>query len=294
MSNFSITVFTPTFNRVNELKRLYESLKLQSYKNFTWLVVDDGSTDLTGSFIEQCVKENYISIDYIYCQNGGKQRAYNIAIEHASSDLFICIDSDDIYIPEAFEVIVDNWSKITNRDEFVSISYLSGDLKGNLIGSKFPDSVHVGRHFDIHNRFDVRGDKGMAFNTKILRKFRFPVFPDEKFTTEALLYNRMSIKYKTFYINRILEIKEYLIDGLSDKYQRLLIDNPKSSATYYNEFFLHELSLKMKIKAKTNYFRYQLHQRHIALNRTASMFFGLNGFCFVLAYILYLKDLKRK
>jgi glycosyltransferase involved in cell wall biosynthesis len=38
-----ITVFTPTYNRAHTLTRLYNSLKAQSYKNFEWLIVDDGS-----------------------------------------------------------------------------------------------------------------------------------------------------------------------------------------------------------------------------------------------------------
>ncbi|WP_309559784.1 glycosyltransferase family 2 protein [Bacteroides thetaiotaomicron] len=42
-----ITVFTPTYNRGYIIQQLYDSLILQSYKNFEWLVIDDGSTDDT-------------------------------------------------------------------------------------------------------------------------------------------------------------------------------------------------------------------------------------------------------
>ena len=37
-----ITVFTPTYNRGYIIKQLYNSLILQSYKDFEWLVIDDG------------------------------------------------------------------------------------------------------------------------------------------------------------------------------------------------------------------------------------------------------------
>ena len=43
--NFSITVLTCTFNRKKYLKKLIKSLEKQNYKNFVWLVADDGSTD---------------------------------------------------------------------------------------------------------------------------------------------------------------------------------------------------------------------------------------------------------
>lgn len=40
---YQFTVFTPTFNRANTLGLVFESLMKQSYKNFEWLIVDDGS-----------------------------------------------------------------------------------------------------------------------------------------------------------------------------------------------------------------------------------------------------------
>ena len=50
-SNIRITIFTPTYNRGELLKRLYQSLVDQQYKNFEWLIVDDGSTDYTEEIV---------------------------------------------------------------------------------------------------------------------------------------------------------------------------------------------------------------------------------------------------
>ena len=47
-----ITVFTPTYNRAHLLPRLYESLYKQTFKDFEWLIVDDGSTDETREVVE--------------------------------------------------------------------------------------------------------------------------------------------------------------------------------------------------------------------------------------------------
>ena len=46
-SNPLLTVFTPTYNRAHLLPLLYESLCKQTFKNFEWVVVDDGSKDHT-------------------------------------------------------------------------------------------------------------------------------------------------------------------------------------------------------------------------------------------------------
>ena len=42
-----ITVFTPTYNRGYIIEKLYRSLQQQTFTDFEWLVIDDGSTDHT-------------------------------------------------------------------------------------------------------------------------------------------------------------------------------------------------------------------------------------------------------
>ena len=44
---YKITVFTPTYNRAYIIETLYRSLQRQTYKDFEWVVVDDGSADNT-------------------------------------------------------------------------------------------------------------------------------------------------------------------------------------------------------------------------------------------------------
>ena len=45
------TIGTPTYNRKDLLLRLYESLKRQTFRDFVWLIVDDGSTDGTKELV---------------------------------------------------------------------------------------------------------------------------------------------------------------------------------------------------------------------------------------------------
>ena len=47
-----ITVFTPTYNRADLLKRCYESMCRQTNKNFIWMIIDDGSTDNTKEVVD--------------------------------------------------------------------------------------------------------------------------------------------------------------------------------------------------------------------------------------------------
>lgn len=250
------TIFTPTYNRKELLKNLYESLKNQTYKDFEWIIVNDGSSDGTELSVRQFLDEKILDIKYFYKENGGKQRAYNYGVEKARGELFICLDSDDKYVDNALETILKYWKKYENDREIAGMGYLSIYENGEVIGTKFPKDEMITTQFDIYNKYKVKGDKGLMFRTKILKQFPFPVFKGEKFTTEAVVYNRISEKYKMLYINEKIEIKEYQGDGLTSKYNELLMRNPEGQALYHNERNRHKMTFKEKILNNAVYYKF--------------------------------------
>ena len=75
-----MTVFTPTFNRRQTLERVYRSLREQTFMDFEWLIVDDGSTDDTGALVAGWREEaNFFPIRYHWKPNGGKHTAHKEA-----------------------------------------------------------------------------------------------------------------------------------------------------------------------------------------------------------------------
>ena len=59
--NVFITVFTPAYNRAHLLPRAYESLKRQGYRDFEWIIVDDGSTDDTEAVVGGLLEKSEFS-----------------------------------------------------------------------------------------------------------------------------------------------------------------------------------------------------------------------------------------
>ena len=253
---YKFTIFTPTYNRAGLLKKLYESLKNQSFKNFEWLIVDDGSTDNTYESIQGFQKENIIDIRYIKKENGGKQRAYNVGVENAKGELFICLDSDDTYVENGLEIILKYWEKYSNDKKIAGMVYLSVYPNGEIIGVKFPKDEMISNQFEIYYDFKVSGDKGLMFRTEILKNYKFPEINGEKFVTEAVVYNRISQTYKILYINEKIEIKEYHEDGLTSKYAKLLINNPRGNSIYHNERNFFKMSFKDKILNNAVYYKF--------------------------------------
>ena len=102
-NDYIFTVFTPTYNRAHTLSRVYKSLADQTFKNFEWLIVDDGSTDGTKVLIEKWTEEASFPIRYFYQENQGKHIAHNLGVKKARGELFLSLDSDDTCVPEALE-----------------------------------------------------------------------------------------------------------------------------------------------------------------------------------------------
>ena len=250
------TIFTPTFNRKELLEKLYKSLQKQTYKDFEWLIVDDGSADGTKEKIEEFLSEKKLDIKYYFKENGGKQRAYNFATDKANGELFICLDSDDEYVENGLETILKYWKKYEKNSNIAGMGYLSTYPNREVIGSSFPEKEMVSTQFDIYNKYGVKGDKGLMFRTKIIKKYKFPVFDDEKFITEAVVYNRICEKYKMVYVNEKIEVKEYQEDGLTAKYNNLLLRNPKGQALYHNEINSQNLSFKQKVLNNAVYYKF--------------------------------------
>ena len=80
-----ITIFTPTYNRASLLPRLYESIKAQTFRDFEWLIVDDGSTDDSGKILDE-YKEKDTRIKVIHKENAGTGAARNDGLRIAKGE----------------------------------------------------------------------------------------------------------------------------------------------------------------------------------------------------------------
>ena len=157
-----LTVFTPTYNRAYSLPRCYKSLKKQTCKDFIWLIIDDGSSDNTKELVDLWIKENFISIKYIYQENQGMHGAHNTAYENIDTELNVCIDSDDYMPNDAVEKILKFWDK-NKSPELAGIIGLDAYESMEVIGNKFPDNLDKTTLFEINNKLKIKGDKKLVY-----------------------------------------------------------------------------------------------------------------------------------
>jgi len=144
-----ITVFTPTYNRAYCLGQCYESLVKQTNKDFVWLIIDDGSTDTTKTLVESWISEKKIDSIYHFQENQGMHGAHNGAYKLITTELNICIDSDDFMPDDAVEKILNFWNKTHKNEHIAGIIGLDANKEGKIIGTKIPENVKETTLYDF-------------------------------------------------------------------------------------------------------------------------------------------------
>jgi GT2 family glycosyltransferase len=112
MPSNSLSVIVPTYNREKVLEKALEAYLAQSSPQFIHelLVVDDGSTDGTGSMVQEFGRRSAFPIRYLRQPNKGPAAARNVGIREARSNLVLFTDSDIIPEPDLVEQHI-KWHK---------------------------------------------------------------------------------------------------------------------------------------------------------------------------------------
>ena len=106
-----ISVIVPVYNVENVLHYCVDSILAQTFSGFELILVNDGSTDGSGSVCDEYAKKDS-RIKAIHIENQGVSVARNTGIKNANGEYFIFIDSDDYieenYLEELINVKNDN------------------------------------------------------------------------------------------------------------------------------------------------------------------------------------------
>ena len=222
----TVAIVTPVYNRRDAMKRLFDSLKAQISKDFYWLIVDDGSCDNFCDDVPFYKEEADFEIEYFTKENGGKHTALNLAFEKVDSDLFFIVDSDDYLTRDAVSIIVSDWKNLKNNERICSLIYLRGYSEKKVIGEAFPIDHIIANDIDLREYHYIAGDKAEVFRSDLLKKYRFPVYPEEKFQGENYVWWQLTSERDSYYVNKIIYLGNYLEGGLTKSGRYLRISCP--------------------------------------------------------------------
>ena len=233
---YSLTVFTPTYNRCEYLKKCYQSLCDQTNKDFVWQIVDDGSNDGTEELIASFIKENKITIDYQWKENGGKASAINRSLEITSTPLWVCLDSDDYFFPDAVGVMLKVCADIGDKKNVCgAITVRSNEDGTPMHGINMPQGVEYATQLDIRYKYKVPAEYAQVYKTEVIKKYRFPLYEGEKFVTESWMQDQIDTEYVFKLFRDPVMVCEYLPSGLTNNYWKLIRNNPRGFLDFYGQ-----------------------------------------------------------
>lgn len=134
-----VTVYIPTYNRLELLKRAVKSVQDQTYQNLEIIIVDDCSTDGTQEFLPQLANEDQRIRYFIKEQNSGACVSRNIAIENSTGAFITGLDDDDYFKENRIKEFVDNWEDKYNL------------LFSNLLYKKSENNFQTNYRFAMKN-----------------------------------------------------------------------------------------------------------------------------------------------
>lgn len=124
-----ISVITSVYNVERFVRQCLESVIAQTFRDWEFIVIDDGATDGSGAICDECAAADS-RIKVIHKKNTGLSDSRNMGIEMASADIIGFVDSDDWIEPDMFEKM---YHAITDTGADIAVCGLFKDYPGKSI-----------------------------------------------------------------------------------------------------------------------------------------------------------------
>lgn len=185
-----VSIVVPVYNVAEYLGICIESLVQQTYRNIEILLVDDGSTDVSGDICKEWAARDS-RIVYIRKANGGAASARNVALDRCRGQYIAFVDSDDYidenYIEVLYAAIDENGADISIcgwKNETESVPVKADSVKGSVVYAK----TEALSKLLYQEEFDT-AMWAKLYRARLFENIRFP---------EGNIYEDIAIIYKVF------------------------------------------------------------------------------------------------
>lgn len=215
---YRFTVFTPVYNCEKSINKVHKSLLNQTYIDFEWLIVNDGSTDNSHKIIEELIENSPLNIIYVNnIKNKHKFSCFIQGVSLAKGELFLTFDGDDECYPNALEVFNREYSNVPEelKDKIVAVTGLCVDQLGNRVGDLFPEEPYYSNTFKSQALDFIVGEKWGFTKTDVLKDITInSQLLNIGYIPESLIWNLIAKQgYITKYINEVLRIYYINVEG---------------------------------------------------------------------------------
>lgn len=185
-----ISVIMLTYNRENMVGRAIESILNQSYRDFEFIIVDNGSDDRSGEIADTyAIKDDRIKVIHITKSNIGTGR--NTGLDAAKGEYITFIDDDDTAEPDMLEFL---YGLAKEQDADISLSGSIKEVNGEFLPNCMFDEKLVMTPEEAVITLLKRKKYNAAMPSKLMRR---ELFDKIRFCTEGK-YDDITVVYKYF------------------------------------------------------------------------------------------------
>lgn len=179
-----ISIVIPMYNSEKYIKKCIESIIKQTYKKLQIIIIDDGSTDESGTICKEfCKKDN--RIEYFYKKNQGVSSARNLAIDKIIGRYVIFIDSDDWIEKNMIELLHENIKKYNADISICGYDKIYQNGKVDISECNYKNKIYTkNKIYMYENLLNKHGYKGYLWNklikTDLIKKADKIIYFNEK------------------------------------------------------------------------------------------------------------------
>ncbi len=131
----TFSIIMPTWNRRAVISRAIDSVIKQSFESWQLIIADDGSTDGTEALLKENYREHFESgkIIFIAGKHAGVSAARNLALEEATGDWIVYLDSDNEWREHYLLITASGYL----RDPALRTAYASLSVDDRASGRRF-------------------------------------------------------------------------------------------------------------------------------------------------------------
>jgi len=214
-NNLLVSIITVCYNSEDHIRKTIESVLNQTYNNIEYIIIDGGSTNNTIDIIKEYESKFNGRMKWISEKDNGVYDAMNKGIELAEGELVGILNSDDWYLEESVELVVNKYLDKKENKKFPVIvgGIYRVDENGNILYKKMNTKKELDdkinktmpvTHPSVFVAMDIYKEIGV-FNTK------YDILADY----DLILRFYYNEKVEFYFIDKI--ITAFRTGGLSDK-----------------------------------------------------------------------------
>lgn len=226
-----VSVIIPVYNVEKYISKCLLSILDQTYSDFEVIIVDDGSTDSSGSICDDfCTKDKRFKV--YHKDNGGVSSARNYALKQAHGEWIYFCDADDVLYNDALETLIKN---IRSDIDIVCAGYVQINPEYSIIKkTNTVESAILPIEDTLKDFYKPRHEMfngfiwNRLFKLSIIRKYKLEFREDIYVKEDGLFLVQYLCKCKGFCYYTTKPVYKYLIHNSSTMNTVLNTINPKS------------------------------------------------------------------